>query len=61
MKYTYLEIKQDSDGECVKRFEVTNQSERSRKLLEDGLNRNLNHNEYSVVFVESEKKLGEVK
>ncbi len=45
---TYLEIVNDDTNEVVKRLDVTNQSKRQRELIENGMNRNLNHNDYHV-------------
>lgn len=54
---TYLEIVRDKDSKVVKRLDVTGKSERSIEKIEDGINVNLNHNEYSVNKTQSKVEL----
>ena len=60
-KYQYLEIVRHFDSKVIKRVDVTGHSERSIDKVEGGMNRNLNHFDYCVEFVESDEKLEDVK
>ena len=55
--YKYLEIVKDEGNEVVKRLNVSDKSERSIKKIENGMNINLNHNEYTVQYKESNTEL----
>ena len=54
--YRYVEIV-DKDGEVVKRSDVTGWSDRLVERLDDGLNRNMNHESYFTRIIRSTKKL----
>ena len=43
---TYIEIIKHEDESCVKRIDVSGKTQRSIDTIENGMNRNLNHNEY---------------
>lgn len=47
-EYTYIEIIDDETGEVEKRIDVSGKSARAIDRVEDGVNRNLNHNDYST-------------
>lgn len=51
MKYKYIEIRR-RDGTLVKRFDVTGSSERTIDRTEDGMNINLNHDEFLTIVEE---------
>ena len=55
--YKYLEIVKDEGNEVVKRLNVSDKSERSIEKIENGMNINLNHNEYTVQYNESDTEL----
>lgn len=55
--YKYIEIKKYDNGEVVKRLDVTDKPDRTAKSIEDGMNRNLNHNEYYTFSFDSETQL----
>lgn len=55
--YKYLEIVKDEGNEVVKRLNVSNKSERSIEKIENAMNINLNHNEYTVQYNESDVEL----
>lgn len=55
--YKYLEIVKDKGNEVVKRLDVSDKSERSIEKIENGMNINLNHNEYTVQYNESDVEL----
>lgn len=55
--YKYLEIVKDKGNEVVKRLNVSDKSERSIEKIEKGMNINLNHNEYTVQYKESDTEL----
>lgn len=55
--YYYLEVKAYNTGEVVKRMDLTDKSNRTRDLTEQGLNRQLNHKDYYTFSFESETKL----
>ena len=55
--YKYLEIVKDEKNEVVKRLNVSDKSERSIEKIENGMNINLNHNEYTVQYNESDVEL----
>lgn len=55
--YKYLEIVKDKGNEVVKRLNVSDESERSIEKIEKGMNINLNHNEYTVQYKESDTEL----
>lgn len=46
MKVYYLEVISYGTGEVVERFDVTGQTERQIDKLDNGVNANLNHEEY---------------
>ncbi len=55
----YIEIIRYQDQECVKRLDVTSKTERQINTIENGMNRNLNHEEYFTKEVNTEKSLHE--
>ena len=55
--YKYLEIVKDKGNEVVERLNVSDKSERSIEKIEKGMNINLNHNEYTVQYKESDTEL----
>lgn len=55
--YKYIEIIEDETSEVVSRMDVTTQSERNLEKILGGINRNLNHNEFSIIEKESDEKL----
>ena len=55
--YKYLEIVKDKGNEVVKRLNVSDKSERSIEKIEGGMNINLNHDEYTVQYNESDVEL----
>ena len=55
--YKYLEIVKDKGNEVVKRLNVSDKSERSIEKIERGMNINLNHDEYTVQYNESDVEL----
>lgn len=55
--YKYLEIIKDKNNEVVKRLDVTSKGERMIDKIENGMNINLNHDEYSTKLTESEVEL----
>ena len=55
--YKYLEIVKDEGNEVVKRLNVSDKSERSIEKIENGMNINLNYNEYTVQYKESYTEL----
>lgn len=59
-KFKYVEIVKDDSQEVVCRMDVTNKSERSIEMIENGASRNLNHNEYTIVFNESDIELPKI-
>lgn len=46
--FVYLEIIEKSTGNCLKRFDVTRNSDRSKDMIQSGMNMNLNHVDYRV-------------
>jgi hypothetical protein len=59
--YKYIEIIEDKTGEVVSRIDIASQSERNIEKILGGINRNLNHSEFSVNEKESDEELPEVK
>ncbi len=55
--YYYIEIVCYETGEVIKRYDVTDKSERQRDKFDSGLNINMNHDEYYTRETESETKL----
>jgi hypothetical protein len=55
--YKYLEIIKDKTNEVVKRLDVTSKGERMIDKIENGMNINLNHDEYSTKLTESDVEL----
>jgi len=53
----YLQIIHKKSEIVIKRFDVTDKTERSIDRLEDAVNINLNHNEYKTDTKESETEL----
>lgn len=58
--YQYLEIRTFQDKQCVKRTDVTGWPERKVERFDNGINRNLNHDEYYTTVVESDEQLDEI-
>lgn len=54
--FKYLEIK-DWDGGVVKRLDVSLKSERQIEAIDNGMNKNLNHDKYYTCDYESEVEL----
>ena len=57
--YTYIEIIKN-DIEIVKRIDVTGKSVRQIETIENGMNRNLNHEDYYTNETTSDIKLREI-
>lgn len=55
--FKYLEIVEDSTSKVVKRMGVTSKTDRQIQKLENGLELNLNHAEYTVEYHESKVEL----
>ena len=55
--YKYIEIKKYDNGEVVKRLDVTDKSDRTAESIENGMNRNLNHEQYYTFSFDSETEL----
>lgn len=55
--YKYLEIKEDKTGRIVRRIDLTKKNERSIERIYNSSCINLNHNEYSVKFNNSDIEL----
>lgn len=55
--YKYIEIVEKSTNKATPRIDVTGGSERGIERVEDGVNINLNHNEFYTRITESEIKL----
>lgn len=55
--YIYLEIINDYTKEVVKRIDVTDWSQREKDRVRSGISINLNHEQYSVIFDQSEVEL----
>lgn len=58
--YKYIEIIELDTDKVVKRIDVTGRGERSIERVEDGININLNHDEFITQLNESEKELEKV-
>ena len=54
---TYIEIRRYKDNKCVKRLDVTGKTERMINTIENGMNRNLSHEEYFTKEINSKKHL----
>ena len=54
---TYIEIRRYGDNKCIKRLDVTGKTERMIDTIENGMNRNLNHEEYFTEAINSKKDL----
>ena len=57
---TYIEITRYADNECVKRLDVTGKTERLINKIDNGMNINLNHEEFFTKEVNSKKSLNEI-
>lgn len=55
--FKYIEIKSYNDGRVVKRLDVSGKTDRSIDTIENGMNRNLNHDQYYTLQVDSEVEL----
>lgn len=55
--YKYIEIIEDKTNEVVSRIDITNQSDMNLEKIMTGINRNLNHNEFSITEEESKNEL----
>lgn len=55
--YKYLEVVNYKTKEVVLRINVTGKSDRAINIIDAGLNRNLNHNEYFTRETESKIEL----
>jgi hypothetical protein len=55
--FKYLEIVEDSTNKVIKRVDISKHSEKSASKVEVGMNINLNHDEFTVKQVTSEKEL----
>lgn len=56
-KYKYLEIKSYNDNRVVKRFDLTEKSDRQSDKIENGVNINLDHDKFYTFIYDSEYKL----
>ena len=56
MMYKYIEVR-DFKETVIKRYDVTNKTERQIETLENGLNRNMNHEKYYTAEMESTNEL----
>jgi nitrogen regulatory protein PII-like uncharacterized protein len=59
--YKYIEIIEDKTQDVVSRMDVTKESERNLEKIHGGIDRNLNHAEFSVKEIESEIELPIIK
>lgn len=59
--YKYLEIVEYADDKVVLRIDVTGRSETNIDRIDNGMNRNLNHQEYFTREVKSEDPMEEIK
>jgi len=55
--FTYVEVKTTSDDSVIKRFDVTDKTQREIERIDDGININLNHSEYFTIITNSKTKL----
>lgn len=53
----YIEIVEFATGDVIKRLDVTGKSEREIELIDNGVNINLNHNDYFTRENESDEAL----
>jgi hypothetical protein len=58
--HTYIEITQDSTDEVVKRLDVTDLNEKKVSVICSGMERNMNHNQYSLGVKEYETEQEEI-
>ena len=54
--FKYLEVKEYSSGNVIKRMDLSDKSIRDIDKIEAGLNRQLNHEKYYTFYWDSEKK-----
>jgi hypothetical protein len=55
--FKYIEVKSWDDGGVVKRLDVSEKTDRSVATIEDGMNRNMNHEKFYTFFCASEVEL----
>ena len=53
LEFRYIEIKTYGDGGVIKRLDVSGKSDRQIDVVEAGINRNLNHDEYYTTSFDS--------
>ena len=57
---TYIEIRKYENDKCVKRIDVTGKTQRQIDKIENGMNINLNHEEYYTKEVLTQEPLQEI-
>jgi hypothetical protein len=55
--FKYIEVKSWDDGGVVKRLDVSEKTDRSVETIEDGMNRNMNHEKFYTFSYDSEVEL----
>jgi hypothetical protein len=55
--FKYIEVKSWDDGGVVKRLDVSEKTDRSVATIEDGMNRNMNHEKFYTFSYDSEVEL----
>lgn len=56
-KFKYIEIKSYKGDEIALRIDITGKSERDIEKAEEAMGMNLNHNEFYIEIIESDKPL----